>query len=141
MRKEFNITMRKALPLCLAALLLCTACASGGEAPAARTYDIAPAGQWTDGTYHASSAGYGGDLAVSVTITDGEMSAIDAADHNETPDYGGAAIETMIPAMLDAQSVDVDSVSSATETSTALKDAVAQCLEEASPNEEENLSE
>lgn len=132
--------MRKALPLCLATLLLCTACSSDAET-AARTYDIAPAGQWTDGTYHASSAGYGGDLAVSVTITDGEMSAIDAADHNETPDYGGAAIETMIPAMLDAQSVDVDSVSGATETSTALKDAVAQCLEQASPDEEENLSE
>lgn len=133
--------MRKALPLCLAALLLCTACASGGEAPAARTYDIAPAGQWTDGTYHASSAGYGGDLAVSVTVSGGTMSAIDADAPDETPDRGGAAIEAMIPAMLDAQSVDVDSVSGATETSSALKDAVAQCLEDASPKDAATLSE
>lgn len=124
--------MRKALPLCLAALLLCTACGGGGEAPAARTYDIAPAGQWTDGTYHASAPGYGGDLAVSVTVSGGEMTAIDADAPNETPDRGGAAIEQMIPAMLDAQSVEVDGVSGATETADALRDAVAQCLEAAS---------
>lgn len=120
------------LPLTTLLLLLCTACGGGGEAPAARTYDIAPAGQWSDGTYQASSAAYGGDLAVSVTIQSGRLASIDADAPNETPDRGGAAIEQMIPAMLDAQSVEVDGVSGATETADALRDAVAQCLEAAS---------
>lgn len=119
------------LPLTTLLLLFCTACASQDSAPA-QNYDIAPAGQWSDGTYQASSAAYGGDLAVSVTIQSGRLASIDADAPNETPDRGGAAIEQMIPAMLDAQSVEVDGVSGATETADALRDAVAQCLEAAS---------
>lgn len=119
------------LPLTTLLLLFCTACASQDSAPAPN-YDIAPAGQWSDGTYQASSAAYGGDLAVSVTIQSGRLASIDADAPNETPDRGGAAIEQMIPAMLDAQSVEVDGVSGATETADALRDAVAQCLEAAS---------
>lgn len=97
-----------------------------------KSYTIAEPGSWRDGTYTAQADGYNGSFSVSVTISDGHISAIDADSHNETPDRGGVAIETMIPSMIDGQTYDVDATSGATITRDALRDAVARCLEEAS---------
>lgn len=97
-----------------------------------KSYTIAEPGSWRDGTYTAQADGYNGSFSVSVTISDGHISAIDADSHNETPDRGGVAIETMIPSMIDGQTYDVDTTSGATITGDALRDAVARCLEEAS---------
>lgn len=108
------------------------ACGSNAEEPAEKTYAIAEAGSWTDGTYTAQADGYGGGFDVTVTISGGQISDITAGDNNETPEYGGAAIETMIPAMINAQTYDVDATSGATTTSDSLRDAVARCLEQAS---------
>lgn len=97
-----------------------------------KSYTIAEPGSWRDGTYTAQADGYNGSFSVSVTISDGHISAIDADSHNETPDRGGVAIETMIPSMIDGQTYDVDATSGATITRDALRDAVARCLEKAS---------
>ena len=111
--------------------VLC-ACGSQNEEPAEKTYAIAEAGSWTDGTYTAQADGYGGNFDVTVTIADGRIADITASNNDETPEYGGAALESMIPAMIDAQTYDVDAMSGATTTSDSLRDAVARCLEEAS---------
>lgn len=97
-----------------------------------KSYTIAEPGSWRDGTYTAQADGYNGSFSVSVAISDGHISAIDADSHNETPDRGGVAIETMIPSMIDGQTYDVDATAGATITGEALRDAVARCLEEAS---------
>ena len=97
-----------------------------------KSYTIAEPGSWRDGTYTAQADGYNGSFSVSVAISDGHISAIDAGGHNETPDRGGVAIETMIPSMIDGQTYDVVATSGATITGDALRDAVARCLEEAS---------
>ena len=97
-----------------------------------KSYTIAEPGSWRDGTYTAQADGYNGSFSVSVAISDGHISAIDADSHNETPDRGGVAIETMIPSMIDGQTYDVAATSGATITGDALRDAVARCLEEAS---------
>ena len=97
-----------------------------------KSYTIAEPGSWRDGTYTAQADGYNGSFSVSVTISDGHISAIDADSHNETPDRGGVAIETMIPSMIDGQTYDVDATAGATITGEALRDAVARCLEKAS---------
>lgn len=97
-----------------------------------KSYTIAEPGSWRDGTYTAQADGYNGSFSVSVAISDGHISAIDADSHNETPDRGGVAIETMIPSMIDGQTYDVDATAGATITGDALRDAVARCLEKAS---------
>ena len=97
-----------------------------------KSYTIAEPGSWRDGTYTAQADGYNGSFSVSVAISDGHISAIDADSHNETPDRGGVAIETMIPPMIDGQTYDVDATAGATITGDALRDAVARCLEKAS---------
>lgn len=114
------------LLLCLMPLLV--GCANE-DAP---SYNIAEAGSWKDGTYTATADGYDSPFTVTVTIADGRIERIDAADNNETPAHGGVAIETMIPEMTSAQTYDVDTTSGATITSDALRDAVARCLEKAS---------
>ena len=57
-----------------------------------KSYTIAEPGSWRDGTYTAQADGYNGSFSVSVAISDGHISAIDADSHNETPDRGGVAI-------------------------------------------------
>ena len=76
-----------------------------------KSYTIAGPGSWRDGTYTAQADGYNGSFSVSVTISDGHISAIVADSHNESPDRGGVAIETMIPSMIDGQTYDVDATS------------------------------
>lgn len=122
--------MRKLLVLFgLLCLLPLAGCSSENEE---KTYAIADAGSWTDGKYSAQAEGYAGSFSVTVTIADGRLQSIDVGHHSETPDRGGAAIDSMIPKMIDAQSYDVDAVSGATITADGLRDAVARCLEEAS---------
>ena len=119
-------TAAAALGICLL-----TGCGSSG-------YEIAESGQWTDGIYTATAEGRNGDFEVIVTIADGVMVSVEAGENEETEDKGGAAIETLLPEFVSEQTYDVDVVSGATITSKALKNAVGQCLEEAS---EEAMSE
>lgn len=122
--------MRKFLVLCgLLCLLPLAGCSSDDEA---KSYAIAEAGSWHDGKYSAQAEGYAGSFSVTITIANGHLQAIEVGDHAETPDRGGAALESMIPKMIDAQSYDVDAMSGATITADGLRDAVARCLEEAS---------
>lgn len=89
------------------------------------------ADSYTDGTYTGIAQGFGGDVTVEVLIEGGRITdlTIVSAEHED-----GAYLtmaEDIIPAILDAQSADVDTISGATFSSTGIKDAVAQALEEA----------
>ena len=55
-------------------------------------------------------------------------------NHTETPNIGTLAIEQVIPAMLEAQSAEVDGVTGATITSNALKDALNEAIRQATGN-------
>ncbi|MEG0569864.1 MAG: FAD-binding protein [Erysipelotrichales bacterium] len=75
--------------------------------------------------------GFGGDVVVTTTFKDGKIVSIDAKGDKETPEYGGKAIEQLPKLMVDANSADVDGVTGATVTSSALKKAVADAINEA----------
>lgn len=86
-----------------------------------------------DGTYTATARGMFGDIAVSVTVLDGKMTEITQENELETSYIGGTAMDdTMIPAMIDQQIVGVDTVTGATASSNGLRNAVLDCLEQAS---------
>lgn len=123
--------MKRMLISLLLLLLMPVFSACSGNSTSA-SYTISEPGTWHDGTYTASADGYRGAFTVTVTISGGHISSIDASSNEETPDIGGEAITTMIPDMIDQQSYDVDTVSGATKTSDALRDAVARCLADAS---------
>ena len=73
----------------------------------------------------------GGYMTVAVTFSDDAIVDIQVLEHTETPNIGTLAIERVIPAMLEAQSAEVDGVTGATITSDALKDAVRQAISQA----------
>ena len=79
-----------------------------------------------DGVYTGTAQGYGGPLTLEVTIAEGKIAAIEILEHKETPFVAAGAISQIIPAIIEAQSADVDVISGATATSTAIKEAVRQ---------------
>jgi uncharacterized protein with FMN-binding domain len=72
--------------------------------------------------------GYGGPLKVSVTMDGEDITRVEVTEHNETQGVGTRAIEALPAAIEEADSIDVDSVSGATITSEAIKQAVSQAM-------------
>ncbi len=87
---------------------------------------------YTPGTYSASAAGIASDVTVTMTFDETSITDVQIDVSGETADIGGAIGDQMAQAILDAQSCDVDAVSSATVTSNAIKTAAADCISQAS---------
>ena len=94
---------------------------------------------YTEGAVETVAKGFGGDLNVTVEFSSDKIENITVAENAETPAVGGAAIEKLTAAMLEAQSAEVDSVAGATISSTALKSAVAEAIAIATGNETETV--
>lgn len=93
-------------------------------------------GVYHAGVYEVTLRGMGGKMTVHVTFGTDSIEAIEVVKHTETPNIGTKAIETVIPAILEAQSTDVDGQSGATITSDAIKKAVDQAIEAALASDE-----
>ena len=78
-----------------------------------------------------TAQGIDGDVTVEVTATPDEIISIEVTTANETPGIGSVVIDEMPGQMVESQNIEVDNVSGATVTSTALKDAVKAALEDA----------
>ena len=101
----------------------------------------------TPGTYEGSANGQNGKVVVKVTVTDKAIESIEVTEQQETPGIGapltdegyeGTTPIAVIPkAIVDNQTLEVDSVSGATITSYAVKNAVKNALKEAGANVDE----
>lgn len=97
----------------------------------ARTWTM-PEGELADGTYTDTELGMFGNITVTVTVEGGTITAITQENELETPYVGVAAMENiLIPAIIEAQDVAVDTVAGATMTSDGLRLAVQTCCEQA----------
>lgn len=107
------------------------AAAASNTADTAASEAAEAEGQYVDGTYDGEADGFGGTIAVEVTVEGGQITdlAIISADGEDSAYLSNA--EAIIPKIIEAQSVDVDTISGATFSSTGIKNAVAQALEEA----------
>ncbi|MCD8015687.1 MAG: FAD-dependent oxidoreductase [Lachnospiraceae bacterium] len=111
----------------MTAAVIVGACFCQGTVPA---FAAESAGSYIPGTY--SSSEYGMLDYVTVTVTFDEESITDVIiEGNETDGIGSTAIEEMPAQILEAQSADVDGVSGATVTSTAIRTALANCIAQA----------
>lgn len=70
--------------------------------------------------------GTGGDMEVTVTITDGKISDIVVNSHAESSDIGAPALDKLIQNAIAANSAEIDGASGATMTSDGFREAVAQ---------------
>lgn len=86
-------------------------------------------GKYRDGTYTGEAQGNNGPVKVSVTVKSGKITDVNVISHNETPGLSDAAIEKVTKAIVEKQTWEVDTVSGATNTSKAIKDAVKAALE------------
>ena len=86
------------------------------------------AAAYTDGIYQGTATGFGGDITVEVTITDGRIAAVDILSAEKEDSAYLTMANDIIPEILDAQSADVDTISGATFSSTGIKNATAQAL-------------
>lgn len=81
-------------------------------------------------TFTGSGTGHGGDVPVTVVYEDGQITDIQVGENSETDGIGTIAIEQLPGMIVEAQSLDVDAVSGATETSSAILAAVEAALTE-----------
>ena len=85
----------------------------------------APVTAAANGVFEGKGSGYGGELSVLVTVEDGKMTDLRLLDNHESEPVSKRAFPILKDRILEAQTPVVDSVSSATFTSYAVKTAVA----------------
>ena len=100
-----------------------------GAKPASTSSDAGVSGDFT-----GTAKGFGGDVSVTLTLTDGAITGCTAEGKDETEGVGSQAIAKMPGAIAENGSIAVDGVSGATITSTAIKEAAAAALTAAGLN-------
>ena len=113
--------MRKTLSLVLAAVLMC--CMFAVPAMAQATY--------TPGTYTATADGLGGPVEVSVTVSDSKITEVKVVSHSETAGVSDRPIKEIPAAIVEYQSLAIDTVSGASYTSNAILTAAADAIKQA----------
>lgn len=91
-------------------------------------------GSGVSGEYTGTAKGMGGDVTVTLTLKDSVITDVKAVGDDETPGIGSKAIEELPPLMKEGNTINVEAVSGATVTSTAIKEAASAALEEAGLN-------
>ena len=84
-----------------------------------------------DGTYTASADGMHGSVTVETTFEGGKIASVVVTEQTETPEIAGKAIEELPAAMVENNAYNVDMVTGATVTSTAIETAVADAIAQA----------
>lgn len=93
----------------------------------------------TAGEYVGEAQGFGGTVTVKITVDDAAVTAAEITAANETAAIGGAAAESLAAAMIGATSADdIEVVTGATITSTAVKEALGKALAAANGEETAN---
>ena len=80
------------------------------------------------GDFTGTAKGFGGDVTVTLTLTDGKITGCTAEGADETKGVGSKAIEQLPAAIAESGSIAVDGVSTATITSNAIKEAAAAAI-------------
>lgn len=80
------------------------------------------------GTYTASSAGHNGDIKVEVIVDDSLIKDIKILEHVESPGISDPAIDRIPKAIVDTQSLAVDTISGATVTSKGIIAAATEAI-------------
>ncbi len=91
------------------------------------------------GVFEGTAKGFGGDVKVAVTIENGVITGIVAEGPDETVGIGSVALEKLPGAIVEANSLNVDTVSDATFTSNGILEAVKAALVAAGLNPDDYM--
>ncbi|WP_159433397.1 FMN-binding protein [Bacillus tuaregi] len=103
-------------------LLLIAGCGQAIESNAGET------GIFHPGTYKEKTEGYKGPIKVSVTVDENTIKEVNIIEHRETEAITDDALEQIPHAIVERQSISVDTVAGATYTSRAIIGAVKEAL-------------
>lgn len=93
--------------------------------------DTTSEAMFTAGTYACSAKGNNGDVELEITFSDNAIDAINVTAQAETAGLGDTAIENIIAEILEKQTLAVDTVTGATNSSNAVINAVKDCVTQA----------
>lgn len=131
-----TVSLKKALSLllCLVMALSVAACAAPAETTPSATPEAtnaSVAALYTAGEYTATATGNNGPVTVKVTFTDDAIASVEVTEHAETAGISDAAISTIPEKIVSGQTLAVDTVTGATNTSKAILSAVEDCVVQA----------
>ncbi len=92
------------------------------------------------GTYSATAHGFASDVTVTMTFDDSSITDVQVDVSGETDTVGAKIGDEIAQKLLDAQSADIDGVSGATYSSTAVKEAAANCIAQATGKPVESIA-
>lgn len=86
---------------------------------------------YTPGTYTGIGYGHNGKIVIEMTFSADAITDIKVVEHSETPGICDVAMEKIPAAVLENQSLGVDTVSSATDSSNGILNAMEDCVKQA----------
>ena len=121
-------------------ILFASACSNDVESPKEETKTEEKASS-NSGTFEGVGKGLNGDVKIELTYEDGEIKDVKVVEHKESEGIADPALEQIPAKIVGEQNINVDTVSGATVTSTAIIDAVKQALEAAGANADDFIKE
>ena len=88
-------------------------------------------GLYKAGKYTSTAKGFGGDLTVEVEFSSDKIENVTVLSHSETAGIGEKAVAELSKTIVEKQTAEVDGVTGATYSSTAIKEAVADAIKQA----------
>lgn len=114
-----------------------TAAAGLGLAASSALGSIALAAPvYKPGTYTATAYGNLSYVTVKCTFSETALTAVDIVSQNETPILFSQVQDTLIPAIIEHQAGGLDAITGATNSSRAVKEAIADCVAQAGGDRE-----
>ena len=104
---------------------------AGCQTKGKETTNVSENSLFTPGTYEGEGKGIGGTIKLEVTVTEDKITDIKVLEHNETPGVSDAAFNTIPAQIIEYQSLGVDVVAGATESSNGILEAVINALQKA----------
>lgn len=92
---------------------------------------VAKSISYTPGSYAGSAEGYGGEVSVTVEISESGIDSVKLVGNDETEELGGEALGKLEKRFVEAQSFQIDAVSGCTITSDAAIEAMRLALDQA----------
>ncbi|GHU99821.1 urocanate reductase [Spirochaetia bacterium] len=83
---------------------------------------------FTPGTYQGSAPGFNGDVTIEVTVDSGRILDVRVVSQNDTPEISGLAYQRIPQAIVEGQTLGVDTVSGATFSSKGIIEAATAAL-------------
>lgn len=85
-------------------------------------------GNFVDGTFTGKAKGNNDELTVEVTVTDGSITEIKVVENKETPNIFAGVEDKYIPSIIESQDLEVDTITGATNSCNAIKEALKSVL-------------